>query len=204
MKPYIILGAGGHAVVIADILHKIGAQLRGFLDDVLPVGTDVFGSKVIGKLENCINYVDNLFIVGIGNNHVRRKIVQAYNLEYATAVHPSAIIGSQVSVGFGTVVMAGSVINSRTVIGCHCIINTNASIDHDNQVDDFAHISPGVALGGTVSIGEGTHIGIGSSVCNNISICNDVVVGAGATVVKDILEPGVYVGVPAQRLPKQG
>ena len=198
MRQYIILGAGGHAVVVADILFKAGLPLKGFLDDAMPVGTDILGSKVIGRIEDSKDYSECLFIVGIGDNQVRKKIVQAYDLGYGTAVHPSAIIGSQVSLGSGTVVMAGAVINSRTVVGCHCIINTNASVDHDNHINDFVHISPGVALGGNISIGECTHVGIGACVRNNISICNRVVVGAGAAVVKDIFSPGVYVGVPAK------
>ena len=199
-REYIILGAGGHAAVIADILYKSGCSLKGFLDDAVAVGTDVLGSKVIGKIDNCRDYSECLFIIGIGENHIRKRIAGKYSLEYGKAIHPSAIIGQQVEIGCGTVIMGGCVINSRTVIGKNCIVNTRASVDHDNKLGDFVHISPGAVLGGTVFVEDGTHIGIGACVKNNICICNDVIVGAGALVVKNINDPGTYVGVPARRI----
>ena len=198
MKPYIIIGAGGHGVVIADILYKAEHQIKGFLDDALTIGTDVLDSKVIGKIEDCKNHLECLFIIGIGNNQVRKKISQDYALKYGTAIHPSAVTGGHVLIDVGTVVMAGSVINSRTSIGKHSIINTGACVEHDNIISDFVHVSPCVALGGSVSIGEGSHLGIGSCVRNGVSICSNVVVGAGAVVVKDIRTSGVYVGIPAR------
>jgi len=199
-KQYIIIGAGGHAAVIADILLQSGCSIRGFLDDAVAVGTEVLGTKVIGKLDFCMDNKDCLFIIGVGDNGIRKEISQSYPLDYGVATHPSAIIGLQVSIGRGTVIMAGCVINSRTAIGEHCIINTNASIDHDSVVGDFTHISPGAVLGGTVIVGSNSHIGIGSCVKNNINISDDVIVGAGASVVKDINTSGTYVGVPVRRV----
>ena len=199
-RQYIILGAGGHAAVIADILYCRGDSLRGFLDDSIDVGTEVLGARVIGKLHDCDIYGDCVFIIGIGDNNKRKKIAEKYKFNYGLAIHPSAIVGHEVEIGCGTVVMAGSIINSRTVVGSHCIINTKASIDHDNSLGDYVHISPGATLGGTVQIGSVTHIGIGVCVKNNISVHDNVIVGAGAVVVSDIVEHGTYVGVPARRI----
>ena len=47
-------------------------------------------------------------------------------------------------------------------------------------------------------------IGIGVIVSNNINICGDCIIGAGAVVVKDIDEPGTYVGMPAKLTKKAG
>jgi len=199
-KSFIILGAGGHAVVIADALKKCGFPIRGFLDDGVLTGVEILGIKVLGKIEDCRYYQDCLFIIGIGDNTVRGSIAHTYRLEYGTVIHPSAIIGHQVSIGAGTVVMAGCVINSGTIIGEHCIINTTASVDHDNRIGDFTHISPGAVLGGSVVVGSGTHIGIGAKVKNNITISENVVVGVGAVIIKGIEESGTYVGVPARRI----
>ncbi|MCL2392560.1 MAG: acetyltransferase [Oscillospiraceae bacterium] len=198
-KEYIILGAGGHGAVIADILTKRSFTIKGFLDDGVAVGTVVMGVKVLGKINLCVNYSECMFIIGVGNNAIRKQIAETYSLEYGSAIHPSAIIGDQVKIGRGSVLMAGCVVNPRTSIGQHCIVNTSASLDHDNTVGDFVHVSPGAVSGGDVRIGAGTHIGIGACVRNGISICSDVVIGAGAVVVKSITEPGVYIGVPAKR-----
>src|SRR5262249_20302521 len=98
------------------------------------------------------------------------------------------------------VVMANVVINPNTKIGVHSIINTGAIIEHDNHIGDFVHVSPNATLCGTVSVGNGTHIGASVTVKNNISICGDCKIGIGAAVVKDIVEPGTYVGVPARSM----
>jgi len=197
---YIIIGAGGHGAVIADILYRRGYMIKGFLDDNVKSGVNVLGAKVLGTIDSCAEHPECLFIIGVGENAIRRKIAQRYPLEYGSAIHPSAIIGQQVKIGLGTVLMAGCVVNARTVIGEHCIINTSSCLDHDNVLGDFVHISPGTAVGGDVSIGAGTHIGIGSCVRNNISICEDVTIGAGSAVVKAITKPGIYLGTPAREV----
>ena len=114
--------------------------------------------------------------------------------------HPSAVIGTDVEIGIGSVVMAGVVINSSSRIGKGCIINTSSSLDHDNVIDDYVHISPGVSMAGTVTVGRLSWVGIGSAISNNVKICSGCKVGAGAVVVKDITEPGTYVGVPVRKI----
>ena len=200
VKQYVIIGAGGHAAVIADILYKCGHTVKGFLSDDTAAGTKVLDNIVLGNLDSWQEHRDCLFIIGVGDNSTRERIAQTYPMEYGIAIHPSVVMGSQVEVGRGSVIMAGCIINPRTIIGEHCIINTSASLDHDNKIGDFAHISPGVTLAGAVSIGRRTHIGTGSCVKNNISVCDDVIIGAGASVVRDIIEPGTYVGVPARKI----
>jgi len=199
-KGYIILGAGGHGAVIADILRRCGSDFLGFLDDTLPLGSEILSAKILGKFNNCIDYPDALFIIGLGYNDQRKKVAETYDIKYGIAIHPGAIIGESVEISAGTVVMAGGIINPRTTIGEHCIINTNASVDHDNKLGSFVHISPSAALAGHVQIGNNTHIGIGAVVKNEISICSDTIIGAGAAVVKNITTPGTYVGVPARKI----
>lgn len=196
-KPYIVIGAGGHGVVIADILRKRGYFVKGFLDDGVAIDTEILGAKVLGRIERCISHRECVFIIGIGDNDIRQSIAQKYPLEYGSAIHPSAILGEQVKIGRGSALMAGCIINPRTVIGEHCIINTSASLDHDNIIGDFVHVSPGAVFGGDVRIGDCTHVGIGACLRHRISICSDVTVGAGAVVVKNITRPGVYFGLPA-------
>ena len=199
-REYVIFGAGGHATVVADILLQSGCIVKGFLDDAIPIGTKVLESVVIGKTENCVDYPECLFLIGIGDNAIRKRIAQVYPVEYGVAIHPAAVVGRQVNIGVGSILMAGCIVNTGTVIGEHCIINTSSSIDHDNKIGDIAHISPGAVLGGTVVVGSGVHIGLGACIKNNITVCNDAVVGVGAVVVKDIMESGVYTGIPAKRI----
>lgn len=201
-KDVIIIGAGGHAKVIADIIYKSGDNLIGFLDDNLAnKGKEIYlGKKVIGTTKDIEIYNKNYFIIGIGNNSIRKKINNENNLKLYTAIHPSAIIAEDVKIGTGSVIMAGVVINPGTVIGKNCIINTCSSLDHDNLLEDYVHISPGAHLAGTVTIKEGTWICTGAIVKNNITIGKNNIIGAGGVVIKDIIEEnGTYIGVPARR-----
>lgn len=204
-KKVVIIGAGGHSKVIADIIEKSNDILVGFLDDNLEKGKNIIiNYSVLGKIEDClkIKEQDNEieFIIGIGSNNIRKKIANNYKLNYYTAIHPSAQIGLDVMIEEGTAVMANACINSGAKVGKHSIINTGAIIEHDNIIQDYVHISPNSALAGTVKIGENTHVGIGAIVKNNVTICSNCIIGAGAVVVKNVEDQGTYIGVPAQKL----
>jgi len=200
----IIIGASGHGKVIADIASRMNKWLNiYFLDDDASIN-ECTGLKVIGRLIDASKYkAEADFFVAIGNNYTREKIQEnliAEGVSLATIVHPNTAIGNRVEIGMGTVVMAGVVINSSSNIGKGCIINTHSSVDHDNVIEDYVHISPGVNLAGTVRVGKGSWIGIGGVVNNNITICNNCQLGAGTVVIKNIIESGLYVGVPAKKI----
>ena len=206
-KKVIILGAGGHAKVIADIIKKSKDEIIGFLDDNEDIQGKVIydNKKVIGKISDLDKYKKDYIVIGIGSNKVRKAISEKYNnLKWYTAIHPSAVIAHEVTIGEGTVVMAGVIINPGTVIGKHSIINTSSSLDHDNVIGDFVHISPGSHLAGTVKIGNGTWICTGVTIINNILIGENNIIGAGATVIKNIDEnDNTYVGVPIRKIKKK-
>lgn len=200
----LIIGASGHGKVIADIALKMNKwKSIAFIDDDENIKSSM-GREVIGKLADAHLYMKDYDIfVAIGNNVTREKIQEKLEAEGASIpvlIHPMAIIGEQVEFGAGTAVMAGTVINCCTIIGKGCIINTGATIDHDNFIEDYVHISPGVHIAGTVKIGKGTWLGVGSVVSNNLNIISGCKVGAGAVVVKDIIEFGTYVGIPAKQI----
>ncbi len=200
MNKLMIIGAGGHGRVLTDIAKKSGMEVAGYIDDA-PEADSIDGIPVFRGNEKIKEFEkDHAFVIGVGNNKIRKKIAQMYpDVHYATLVHPTAVLGEYAVVEPGSVVMAGAVIQPYAHIGQHCIVNTGAIVEHDNKIGDYSHLSPGVVLAGTVQVGELCHIGVGAVVRNNLSICDDVVVGAGAAVVKDITESGTYVGVPAKK-----
>jgi sugar O-acyltransferase (sialic acid O-acetyltransferase NeuD family) len=200
----LIIGASGHGRVVADIAMKMNRwQEIALLDDDENIQSPI-RVKVIGKSNDAFTYINDYDVfVAIGNNKTREKIktkLEMVGANIPTLIHPSAIIGEKVEVGIGTVVMAGVVINCCSSIGEGCIINTGAVIDHDNVIEDYVHISPGARLAGTVKVGQGSWLGIGSVVSNNVNIISGCMIGAGAVVVRDITEPGTYVGVPVRRI----
>jgi sugar O-acyltransferase (sialic acid O-acetyltransferase NeuD family) len=200
----LIIGASGHGKVVADIALKMDKwQNISFLDDDKSIKLSM-GLEVIGTLGDVFTHLDEYEIfVGIGHNTTRQRIhetLETVGASIPVLIHPDAVLGSEVDIGIGTAVMAGAIINCCTKIGKSCIINTGSTTDHDNFIEDYVHISPGVHLAGTVRVGQLSWLGIGSVISNNVNITSGCQIGAGSVVIKDITEPGVYVGVPVRRV----
>lgn len=197
MDNLIIIGAGGHGRVIFDIALSLNKyKTVSFLDD-----QKVGAKNVLGKVSDFSKFLSSHeFVVGIGDEKVREKIalmLKDSGAKIVSLVHEKAVIGSDVSIGNGTVVMAGAVINNGAKIGEGVIVNTCASIDHDAEVGDYTHVSIGARIAGTVKIGSFVFVGPGAVVCKNLSVIDNVKIGAGAVVLNNIAEKGLYVGVPA-------
>lgn len=183
-----LYGASGHAKVIVDILGDSGQPIDGLIDDNENL-TEFFGYPVLHG-ETSLSPL----IVSIGNNQLRKMVVEKLSSCYGVAIHPSAIISGRTEIGEGTVVMQGAVIQSGTKVGKHCIINTGASVDHECELADFVHISPRCTLCGNVSVGEGSWIGAGTTIIQGVKIGKWAVVGAGSVVCKDIPDRVLAVG----------
>lgn len=207
MKNIIIIGAGGHASVVIDIIEsmkKNGNEINiiGLIDDNETI-TEFMGYPILGKVKNTSVYINNdtEFIIAIGNNETRRKVaMELKDLKYFTAIHPTSIIGTNVFIEEGTVVMPRAVINANSVIGKHSIINSGAIVEHDNKIGNFTHISPGAVLAGGVKVGDSTQIGANSVVIQCVNIGSRSIVGAGSTVIRDIESNITVVGIPAKVL----
>ena len=202
MKKLIIIGAGGHGKVLCDIAEKTEKYSEiAFLDD--SAEGERLGYPIIGKTADFVKHInDTEFIVGIGSTVARERIMRMLSDSgacIATLVHPSAVIGKDVEIGEGSVIVAGAVINPSAKIGRGCIINTHASVDHDCIVGDLAHIAPDATVAGESRIGERTWVGAGATVSNGITVTSDCLLGAGAVVVNSITTPGTYIGVPAKK-----
>lgn len=203
MKDVIIIGTGGHAKVVADIVLLNGDNLKGFLTND-QTSTTFLGKPVLGLDTDYEKFPDAYFIIAIGDASARERIATSMpDAKWYTAIHPSAVIsGIDTEIGAGTMVSAGAIINACSTVGEHCIINTGAVVEHDNNIESFAHVSVGAMLAGGVTVGKSAWIGIGACVSGGITICRNAMVGAGAVVVKEIEKPGTYVGVPAKELKK--
>lgn len=194
-KKLIIYGASGHGKVTADIARLNGYEEIVFYDDDP-------NKKVVGQykvIHDFHDYEDHDLFIAIGDNTTREETSSRMNRDIVTLIHPTAVIGEEVKIGHGVVIMAKAVINSGSVIGDGVIVNTCASIDHDNRIEDYAHISVNAHTAGTVTVGRRSFVGMSASIINNVSICDDAVIAAGAVVIEDIREAGTYIGVPAKK-----
>jgi len=209
----LILGAGGHAQVVADILflmQKTNANVNpiGYLDDnPTLVGKCLMGLPVLGEIARLSDIPHDGVVVAIGCNATRQRLFEAWKAEgecFIVARHPSAIVAPDVQIGPGSVICAGVVINPVSVIGANVILNTGCTVDHHNCIGDHVHIAPGVHLGGAVRVGDGALIGIGAVVIPQRLVGAGCTIGAGSVVTKNIPAQSTAVGVPARVVRRAG
>jgi sugar O-acyltransferase (sialic acid O-acetyltransferase NeuD family) len=192
-----IIGAGGHSKVIIDIIRELGNyNIIGIYDDNK---TGYFsGIKIIGKISEIKNTTD-YFIIGIGNDKIRKKIAEEYHqLKWATLIHPKTIISKTSTIQEGTVICAGAIIQTEVIIGKHCIINTNCNIDHESIIGDYCSICPSSTICGQVKVGESSFIGANSTIIQTIEIGKECIIGAGTVVIRNIPNNSKAVGNPAR------
>lgn len=209
--PLLVLGAGGHGKVVADVARSAGWALAGFLDDAPALdGTSLWGLPVL-SLDRLRRerpaLLQAALALGVGENGARERAharLLATGFTVVTLVHASAVVAPTATLGEGTVVMANATVNPDARLGRGNIVNTGAVVEHDCLLADYVHLSPNAALGGAVTLGARTHLGLGAVVLPGLVIGADVRVGAGAAVVRDVAEGLTVVGVPARPARREG
>ncbi len=212
MDKILIIGASGHAKVVADTIELNGVyEIYGFVDSFKTKGNKVLGYEVLGTediIPDLLQKGVTKCVIAIGDNWLRSlmyyKIQKiAPDFEFVTIIHPSAVISQYASIGKGTVLLNSSKINADAKVGDFCIINTNANLGHDSVMENFSSLAPSATIGGTVKIGEFSAISMGASVIQNLSIGEHTVIGAGAVVTYNISNKCIAYGVPARVIRKR-
>lgn len=149
MKRLLIIGAGGHGKVVAEIAEDLGYEEIAFLDDK--------SSKAIGKIFEFEKFKDkyNEAFVGIGNNKLRSKLIhelQKCGYTVPVLIHPSAFVSRSAIIGIGTVVEPKAIVNSNSYVAEGVIISIGAIIDHNAEIGKYSHINAGaiVKAGGKI------------------------------------------------------
>lgn len=205
----IILGCGGHGRVVLDILVNAKRyQPIGFVDsDPAMLGRRIDGLKVLGTPEQ----LDEIHtssgashaIVAVGNNGARRSLAALLDsLDYTliNAIHPSANLANNVTLGRNIVVAAGALVCAHCQIGDSVILNTGSIVDHESLIGTATHVCPGARLAGRVTVESGAFVGIGATVIQSVRVGCEAVIGAGAVVIEDVAPMSTVVGVPARQI----
>lgn len=209
MKKLYIIGAGGFGREVAWLVERINEnknewEIVGFIDD----NQNIHGKKegnypVLGGCEYLGSITDDVWVVcAVGNAKVRKQIIekieQYSNVKFATLVDPSVLKSKSVQIGEGSIICAGTIITVDISIGKHVIVNLDCTVGHDAKISDFVTIYPSVNVSGNVKIEECVEVGTSTQIIQGKKIGKYTILGAGATVVKDIPEKCTAVGTPAK------
>lgn len=207
MQDIVVIGAGGHAKVVARSLREGGGwHVVGFIDDQNPAraGERFGGATVLGARAALAALREQgvaAAVIGFGDNRARLAfdgwLAQA-GWQRPAIVDPSARVGDDVVLGPGCYVAAGAIVEPGVVLGSQVIVNSAAVLCHDGVVDDGAHLCPRSCFGGHVQIGRRSWIGIGATVRDRVCIGADVLIGAGSLVLRNVADGVVAYGHPAR------
>ncbi len=208
MKNVVIIGASGHGSVVLDCIEREGKyNMIGFVDSLKKKGRKRNGYEILGSEYDLPKLLEkfNLSggIVAIGDNWTRSAVVEKVmnivpEFNFINAIHPNAVIGKDVTIGKGAVIVPGVIVNANSIIADHCILNTNSSLGHDGYMSDFTSLASGVCTGGNFTLGSYSAISLGSKVIENITIGEHTVVGAGSLVIRDLKNNVIAYGSPAK------
>jgi sugar O-acyltransferase (sialic acid O-acetyltransferase NeuD family) len=186
-----LIGFGGHA---REVMTQIGKKLVCFVDDEYVVE----GSKSISEFDPKKYKV----MIAIASPEIRKQILLKLpkNTKFFSWIHPTSLVLNNVEIGEGSFIGAYSIVTTDIKIGNHCILNRMNQIGHDCVIGDFFSAMPGAIVSGNVNIQDSVYLGSNSSIRENLTIHKDAIIGMNASVIKDITEPGVYVGVPSKKI----
>lgn len=197
----VLIGGGGHALVVAESARRAGLDVCGFVDDAAdaPLGCGPCSLERLGPITALRERAAVRWHLAIGSVQIRRALLETLWSERASAiVDASAVVADSAEVGAGAFVSARAVVQSRAHVGPHCIVNTAAVIEHECVLAENVHVAPGAVLGGRVRVGRDTLIGLGARVLPGVRIGERCVIGAGSVVIGDVPEGARVVGVPAR------
>jgi sugar O-acyltransferase (sialic acid O-acetyltransferase NeuD family) len=197
-KSLVIIGGGGHGLVVGEAARLASFMVAGFYDDDPGAVLRTTGGLThLGAIAGAPGGHD--WTLGLGDISLRRTVLLRVNTgRGVTVVHPWAFVAPTARIGAGVYIGPGAVVHSFATVGDHAIINSGAIVEHECTVGENSHIAPGAVLGGRVQVGLDTLIGLGSRVLPGVTIGRECTVGAGAVVTRSLHDGTTVRGVPAR------
>lgn len=214
MKGVVIIGAGGHAREVAEIIqHRArdgaGPPVLGFVVDAEYLDAAAGGPQVLGDWSwfEGVDCGGLAVVCAVGAPPARKRLAEraaARGLTFASAVSPLAYLSPGARLGRGVMIFPHAFASAGCLIDDHAVVNVGASVSHDARVGRYATLGPGARLAGHASVGEGAYLGVGAGVIDRVSVGGWATVGAGAVVTRDLPGDVTAVGVPARVIENGG
>ena len=195
-----VYGAGGHARVVASVLHACNIPILGFFDNSYHGPEEILGVPVLGPFRDILNYRESFssVYIALGDNALRKQAFEFLlesQVDLPALIHPTAICEVDVVVDQGAVVCLGAIVGTGVFVGKGAIVNTGCAVDHETSVGDFVHLAPKVVIAGRVRIGANTFVGMNTCIGDKLTVGKNVTIGAGSVVLRDVPDGAKVVGV---------
>lgn len=210
MKDIIIIGAGGVGKETIQLIRDINKvmplwNIIGIVDDNKEIiGKSFNGVEVIGETDSLNSIRKSTYAVcTISNAVIKKRVIEKVNnryIEYANLIHPTAVIGEDVILGFGNIIQAYCVVTTNIIIGNHVQLNPQCGIGHDCIIKNYTSLYWNVNISGNVIIGEGCVLGTKTTVIQGKNIGDWTITGANSTIISDIPQNCTVVGTPARMI----
>jgi len=209
MNRILIVGAGGFG---RELFHWVKQHpdygvawtIAGFLDDRSDaLAGYAYSPGVVGSIKDYQVSSGDILLLGVAVPKVKQAVVShllARGATFLTLVHPSAVVGGNVSIGRGSVVCPGAVLTSDISIGDFVTCNCSSTIGHDAHLANFVTLSGHCDITGFCRIAEGAFFGSHACVIPKMKVGAWSTVGAGSTVIMNVPENVSVIGNPARRI----
>lgn len=201
----VLIGGGGHALVVEEAARALHLHLAGFLDDshASRLSNQPEAIHHLGNLAHLEIIAGRRWVLALGSLTLRARLLDTLEtlgtLDAALSlIHPSAFVSPSAEIGAGVYIAPGAIVQSHAIIQDHAIINTGAIVEHECVVGFNAHIAPGAILAGRARIDPNTLVGVGARVLPQVSVGAGCVIGAGAVVTRGVPDGLTVVGMPAR------
>lgn len=204
-----LVGCGAYARELINWIADSTAAgrlppLEGFLD-AAPDSLNGFPYRLAyrGRVEDYVPAPGEALVMAIATPEVKRRVAEelkARGAQFATVVHPSAVIAGSARLGEGVTVCPFALVSADAVVGDFVTINAMSSVGHDVQLRAYGTLSAHVDLTGRVSVGEQAFFGTGAKVLPGVKIGERVKIGAGSLIMRGVKADSIMYATPAKKL----
>lgn len=164
MSCYLLVGAGSHGRVVANLAAECGFWIDAYSD---PRNCAWTGVSRVTEAAWEANHPGGNFFLGLGGVTPDRLVTRlqlfrrtvSSGLVAPCLVHETAIVAPNVQLGAGTIIMAGAIVQTDAELGNAVIVNTRAIVEHGSRIESGVHLAPGAIVLGNCIVGETTMIG---------------------------------------------
>ena len=184
MSEYILLGGGGYALSLLDVINEKSKKILGFHAVSIKTATGLAFIEDLASLIDLNPAIQLINAIGISSGTLKRAEVfesfRAKNQRFSSVISTQSYVSAGAIVGSGVHIFHGAVIERGAILEANTIVGTNSSVHHESRLGKHAFIGPGARILGNCIIGQNSIIGSNAVIAPGITVGNDCKIAAGS------------------------